>query len=37
MNFEAHPIIPGNIKIMKWGETILAFKDDENLVNRLVH
>ena len=34
MNFESHPIISGNIKIMKWGETILAFKYYEK-VNEL--
>ena len=37
MNFEAHPIILGNINRMKWGEIILAFKNDENPVNKIVH
>ena len=31
MNFESHPIIPGSIKRMKWGEIILAFKDYEKV------
>ena len=31
MNFKEHPIIPGNIKRMKWGETLLSFKDDEKV------
>ena len=43
MNFEEYPIFLGNIKIMKWeimkwGETILSFKDDEypkNYMNQI--